>query len=497
MSDPLSSDAGVASIAAAVRGGEASALAVTEAALARIAAHDPAISAFLAIDGDGARAAAAQLDAGLAAGTVARESPLLGVPVALKDNVCVAGGVTTAGSRILEGWRAPYDATIVTRLRAAGAVVLGKTNLDEFGMGSSTEFSAYGITRNPWDPSRVPGGSSGGSAAAVASGMAPLAIGSDTGGSIRQPAAFCGVAGFKPSYGRVSRFGLVAYASSLDQLGPLARSVEDLALAYRAIAGHDPQDATSSGEPLALPTGSGVAGLRVGIHRDFLAALPHAATRAAIEAAIAHLVEDGARVVNLDDVDLLTREALAVYYLLASAEASSNLSRFDGMRYGPREAAEHDGLEAAYGATRAKRFGAEVKRRILLGTFALSAGYHDAYYVRAQAARRLLRAAFERAFERADVLIGAVAPEPAFPLGARTEDPLTMYLGDSLTIPPSLAGLPALALPCGMDGGLPLALQVIGRPFDDARVLDVATAIERRTGLAHRVAPPAGFGGAR
>jgi aspartyl-tRNA(Asn)/glutamyl-tRNA(Gln) amidotransferase subunit A len=467
-------------------------LETTEAALDAIAALDSDVRAFLAVDATGARTRARELDEALAKGE--RSGELCGVPIALKDNLCVAGGVTTAGSRILENWRAPYDAAVVSRLRAAGAVLIGKTNLDEFAMGSSCENSAYGPTRNPWDLSRVPGGSSGGSAASVAAGMTPLALGSDTGGSIRQPAALCGVVGFKPTYGRVSRYGLIAFASSLDQIGPITRTVEDARLAYRILAATDPNDSTHAAhDPEAPAAPESIAGLRIGVHRDYVAALGDGEMRRDVDGAIERLVERGAVRVDLDDLDLLTADALAIYYVVATAEASSNLARFDGLRYGPRIAARD--LAATYAETRGALFGSEVKRRIVLGTFALSAGYAAEWYGRANQARHALRAAYAGAFARADVIVGAVTPTPAFRLGENTTDPLTMYLCDTFTIPASLAGLPAISVPLALSSeGLPLAAQVIGPAFEDLRVLAVAEEIERSHAMRGRVAPGSGGG---
>lgn len=475
------------SIAADVRARRCSVREIATQTLAGIENLDSQVGAFLRVDRQAVLRAAERLDARIAGGD--DSGTLLGVPVALKDNLLVAGEPTTAGSRILEGFIAPYDAHVVERLRAAGALLIGKTNLDEFAMGSSTEHSAYGVTRNPWALDRTPGGSSGGSAAAVAAGMVPLALGSDTGGSIRQPAAFTGCVGFKPTYGRVSRYGLIAFASSLDQIGPLARSVADTAACYLAIAGHDARDATSRSTQVDAPAlDRSVAGRRIGVHRDYLAALPDREVRSAIERVLEKLRDGGAHIVALDDIDLLTEHALSIYYVIANSEASSNLSRFDGLRYGPR----HEGTDLAstYAATRGDCFGREVRRRILLGTFALSAGHRDAYYNKAQLARTALRQAYHRAFERVDAIVGATAPMPAFPLGERTEDPLTMYLADTLTVPASLAGLPAVALPAGItSGGLPIGVQVIGNEGHDARVLEIAAAIERDSGYVDRSAP--------
>ncbi|HJK95012.1 MAG TPA: Asp-tRNA(Asn)/Glu-tRNA(Gln) amidotransferase subunit GatA, partial [Polyangiaceae bacterium LLY-WYZ-15_(1-7)] len=406
--------------------------------------------------------------------------PLAGVPVALKDNLCQRGTPTTCASRLLEGWVAPYDAHVVERLRAAGAMLVAKTNMDEFAMGSSNETSAFGPVKNPWDPARAPGGSSGGSAAAVAARLVPGALGSDTGGSVRQPAAFCGLFALKPTYGRVSRYGLVAFASSLDQVGPFARSARDGARLFAAIAGRDGRDATSADAPSADWEGAcarGVEGLRVGVPRALLEGAS-AGVRARIDAALEALKDAGATLV---DVTLPhAKHGVSVYYLVAPAEASSNLARFDGVRYGLR-VEEGGGLDAMYEATRA-RFGPEVKRRILLGTYALSAGYYDAYYLRAQKVRTLIRRDYDAAFEACDVVATPTAPTVAFPLGERTDDPLTMYLSDVYTLPASLAGLPAISTPAGLSEGLPTGLQLVGRAFDEATLFAAAGALEKAFG---------------
>jgi aspartyl-tRNA(Asn)/glutamyl-tRNA(Gln) amidotransferase subunit A len=402
--------------------------------------------------------------------------PLAGVPVALKDNLCTRGVPTTCGSRILEGWRPPYTATAVVRLVACGAVPLGKTNLDEFAMGSSTENSAFGPTRNPRDLGRVPGGSSGGSAAAVAAGFAPIALGTDTGGSIRQPAALCGVVGAKPTYGAVSRYGLIAFASSLDQVGPFATTVADAALVLEAMAGPDPLDSTSWPEPFApLDVRADVSGLRVGVVRELMGeGIAHDVAARASDAADA-LSAAGAKV---DEVSVPgARYALSAYYLIAPAEASSNLARYDGVRYGLRVPA--DDITAMYGATRAAGFGAEVKRRIMLGTYALSAGYYDAYYGQAQRARTLLIRDFAAAYERFDVLLTPTTPTTAFELGARTADPLSMYLSDVCTVPSNLAGHPAMTVPFGTgDDGLPIGVQVLAPALGERVMFRVAATLE-------------------
>jgi aspartyl-tRNA(Asn)/glutamyl-tRNA(Gln) amidotransferase subunit A len=433
-----------------------------------ISATEPRVEAFIAVLAERALEKARALDRTLAKGSP--PPPLAGVPVAVKDVLHIEGLPTTCGSRLLSGYLPLFTATAVARLEAAGAIVVGKTNMDEFAMGSSTERSAWKPTRNPWDRERVPGGSSGGSAAAVATGMSPLALGSDTGGSIRQPAAFCGVAGLKPTYGRVSRYGLVAFASSLDQVGPFARTVADLALVSQALFGHDPKDATSATVPvpaLAASLERDLAGLRVGVPRSFVASGVEAGTMARFDEALGALAAAGA---ELRDVTLPhLPHAVAAYYLVATAEASSNLARYDGVRYGLR--AGSGSLAAMYGSTRDAGFGPEVKRRIILGTFALSAGYYDAYYVRAQKVRTLIRRDFEAAFEACDVIATPTAPTPAFRLGEKTEDPLQMYLEDIFTVPANLAGIPGLSLPCGLASGLPVGLQLLGRPFDEETLL--------------------------
>jgi len=462
-------------IADDVRSGRRSARSVAEAALAAVAAGDGDVAAFLLVTGDAALAAADRVDEVVAAG--GDPGPLAGVPVALKDNLCTKGVPTTCGSRILDGWRPPYDATVVDRLRAAGAVVVGKTNLDEFAMGSSTENSAFGPTRNPRDTSRVPGGSSGGSAAAVAAGFVHLALGSDTGGSIRQPAALCGVVGMKPTYGAVSRYGLVAFASSLDQIGPFATTVADAALLFEAIGGHDPCDSTSLDRPAEPVSGSldaGVQGLRVGVCAELVDGVDADVAKRVRQAADA-LAAAGASVREVSVPEL--RYGLSAYYLIAPAEASSNLARYDGVRFGLRVPA--DDVAAMNTATRTAGFGPEVKRRIMLGTYALSAGYYDAYYGQAQRVRTLVIRAFDRAYADVDVLLGATAPSTAFPLGDRVDDPMAMYLSDVCTIPSNLAGHPAISVPFGTgDDGLPVGVQVLAPALAEATLFRVAAAME-------------------
>ncbi len=457
--------------------GRVSAVEVCEAALARVRAHDASIRAFITLDADGALALARSLDA---LADRASAGPLAGVPVAIKDNLCTAGLATSAGSRLLAGFVPPYDATVIARLRAAGAIVLGKTNLDEFAMGSSTEHSAFGPSRNPWDPARTPGGSSGGSAAAVAAGMVPAAIGSDTGGSVRQPAGFCGVTGIKPTYGRVSRHGLIAFASSLDQVGTFGRTVADAAAMLEAIAGFDDRDATSADESVPrwteVLTGR-VGPLRVGLPSRWLATglAPDVASR--FDDALATLRKLGATIVEVDLPH--AAHAIPVYYLVATAEASSNLARYDGVRYGAR-AEDAEDLASMYARTREEGFGPEVKRRIMLGTFVLSAGYNDQLYAKALQVRTLIARDFEAALRHVDLIATPTSPTTAFRLGERIEDPVQMYLADVFTAGAPLAGLPALSVPCGFGAdGLPVGLQFIGRRFDETTILRAADAFER------------------
>jgi aspartyl-tRNA(Asn)/glutamyl-tRNA(Gln) amidotransferase subunit A len=463
------------SVAAAVRTGTRSARAGVDEALAAIGADTRELNAFLSVLADGSRARADEIDAAVAAGR--DPGPLAGVPVALKDNLCTRGIATTCGSRILEGWLPPYDATVVESLHRAGAVVVGKTNMDEFAMGSSTENSAFGPARNPRCPGKVPGGSSGGSAAAVAAGFAPLALGSDTGGSIRQPAALCGVVGMKPTYGRVSRYGLVAFASSLDQIGPFATSVEDASLLFDVIAGHDPLDSTSlpsAAEPTLPGVHDGAEGVRVGLCRELVdGCAPDVIAR--VQQAADALADAGAKVDEISVPEF--SYGLSAYYLIAPAEASSNLARYDGVRYGLR--VDGDDVEAMNTATRTAGFGAEVKRRVMLGTYALSAGYYDAYYAQAQRVRTLVMRAFDRAYESVDVLIGATAPTTAFELGAKIDDPMAMYMNDVCTIPSNLSGHPAISVPYGAgDDGLPVGVQVLAPALAEALLFRVARVVE-------------------
>jgi aspartyl-tRNA(Asn)/glutamyl-tRNA(Gln) amidotransferase subunit A len=458
--------------------GDVTAVALTEAVMDRIGTTDGEVKAYLALTPERALEQARAADERQAAGET---GPLLGVPLAIKDVLCTEGIPTTAGSRILEGFVPPYDATVVRRLKEAGAVIMGKTNTDEFAMGSSTENSAYFTTRNPWDLERVPGGSSGGSAAAVAADACLAALGSDTGGSVRQPAGLCGVVGLKPSYGRVSRYGLIAFASSLDQIGVLTKDVRDAAIMLRAIAGHDPCDGTSMDLPVPdyeAALTDDVVGMRVGVPQEYFIGGIQPEVEAAVCAAVDKLAELGARVeeVSLPHTDY----ALPAYYLIAPAEASANLARYDGVRYGLRE--EEESLEGMYRATRGRGFGSEVKRRIMLGAYALSAGYYDAYYLKAQKVRTLIRGDFDAAFEEVDVIVGPTSPTTAFRIGEKVDDPLQMYLSDVFTLSMNLAGICGLSLPCGFDEeGLPIGMQVMGPAFGEGEVLRVAHAYERAT----------------
>jgi len=466
---------------AALRAGAVTATALVEAYLTRIAALDLTLGAYLTVVGEAARAQAAAVDERLRRGEPAR--PLEGIPLAVKDVLCTRGIPTTCGSRILAGFVPPYDATALVRLAGNGAIVLGKTNCDEFAMGSSTENSSVRPTRNPWALDRVPGGSSGGSAAAVAADLAAGALGTDTGGSVRQPAALCGVVGLKPTYGRVSRYGLVAFASSLDQVGPLTKDVRDAALLVEAIAGHDPMDSTSADQPVPdyqAALDRGVRGLTLGIPDEYFVPGLDPEVEGAVRAAVTVLEHLGARTrrVSLPH----TAAGVATYYIVAPAEASSNLARYDGVRYGHRAAGARD-VVAMTARTRTEGFGAEVKRRVLLGTYVLSAGYYDAYYAKAQRVRTLLRRDFEQAFGEVDAIVAPTTPTPAFRLGEKTDDPLAMYLNDVFTIPAPMAGIPALSVPCGFSaGGLPIGLQLMGRPFDEATLFRVGGAYEADTG---------------
>ncbi|HET9953101.1 MAG TPA: Asp-tRNA(Asn)/Glu-tRNA(Gln) amidotransferase subunit GatA [Polyangiaceae bacterium] len=489
-------DRSIPEIVDGVTRGELRASTLLEESLARIEKHSN-LNAFLSLSADSAREQVARIEADVAQGRPLGK--LAGVPFAVKDALCTSDAPTTAGSKILtkaakdgslagpsRGWRPPYDATVVARLRAAGAVIVGKTNMDEFAMGSSGENSAFGAPRNPHDPTRTPGGSSGGSAVAVAAGMTPASLGSDTGGSIRQPAALSGCVGVKPTYGRVSRFGLIAFASSLDQVGPFARDVVSAARVMSVISGHDVRDSTSSTRPVAdyeAACQRDVKGLRIGVPEEYFGEGLDPEIASSIRNAIAKLERDG---VSVKPIALPhTRYGIATYYIVATAEASSNLARFDGVRFGLRREPAGADLAAMYGATRDQGFGAEVKRRILLGTYVLSAGYYDAYYRKAQRVRTLIRQDFDRAFEQVDVIAAPTSPTPAFKLGEKIEDPLAMYLADIYTLPASLAGIAGLTLPCGMTAArsdrpaLPIGLQLLSPSFEEERLFSVAAAVER------------------
>jgi aspartyl-tRNA(Asn)/glutamyl-tRNA(Gln) amidotransferase subunit A len=481
-----------AELGRAIAAREVTSVEVTQAHLDRIAATDERVHAFLHIDADAALAAAAEIDTAIADG--ASLGPLAGVPIAVKDVITTKGVPTTAGSKILEGWRPPYDATIVKRMRAAGLIILGKTNMDEFAMGSSTEYSAYGPTHNPWDLSRIPGGSGGGSAAAIASYQAPLAIGTDTGGSIRQPGAVTGTVGAKPTYGGTSRYGLIAFSSSLDTPGPCARTVADTALLHEIIAGHDPCDSTSIPAPVPDVVGAAVrgtsgdlSGVRVGLVKEFSGEGAEPGVVSAYRDAVDALAKLGADIVEVSCPHF--EYALPAYYLIAPSEASSNLARFDGVRFGLRVGDDgRHSLEEVMFATREAGFGPEVKRRIMLGTYALSSGYYDAYYGQAQKVRTLISRDFNAAFEKADVLVSPTTPFVAFPIGSRTADPYQMYLADLFTIPSNLYGGPAISVPCGLSEGLPVGLQIMAPTMADDRMYRVAAALESVVG---QLTPPA------
>ena len=464
-----------------------SAAELTDAVLARADAVEPRVNAYITRTDDLAREQAREADARFAAGTA---TPLTGIPFAVKDLIVTKGVRTTAGSRMLGDFIPPYDSHVYERLKRAGAVMVGKANMDEFAMGSSTEHSAFGPTGNPWDPARVPGGSSGGSAAAVAAGECLAALGSDTGGSIRQPAALCGVAGLDPTYGRVSRYGIIAFGSSLDQVGPIGRDVEDVATILDGISGHDPRDSTS--DPAPAPDmrhylGRDVAGKRIGAPREYFAGRMEAGVRARIEEALAQLESLGCEI----DTDLslpMTEHALAVYYLIAPSEASSNLARYDGVKYGLSERGG-SGMWENMERTREQGFGDEVKRRIMLGVYALSAGYYDQFYLKAQQVRTLITREFREAFTRYDAIVTPTAPGVAFPRGAKLDDPYAMYLNDVYTLPSAVAGLPALSVPCGLSEGLPVGLQLIGDVGAEGTILQIGHAFEGALGQANRLAP--------
>ncbi|MCB1894804.1 MAG: Asp-tRNA(Asn)/Glu-tRNA(Gln) amidotransferase subunit GatA [Zoogloeaceae bacterium] len=481
-------NASLQELASALADRRISSVELTRSVLDRIAAANPRTNAFVHVDGDGALAAAAAADARIAAGEA---GPLTGIPLAHKDVFCTEGMPTTCASKMLANFVSPYDAHVVAQLKKAGTVLVGKTNMDEFAMGSSNENSHFGAARNPWDTSRVPGGSSGGSAAAVADGLIPIATGTDTGGSVRQPASFCGVTGIKPTYGVVSRYGMIAYASSLDQGGVLGRSAADCAPVLSAMAGFDPRDSTSLERPaedFGRDLGKSIEGLKIGLPREYFGEGMDADVRAAVEAALDTYRSLGAVTVDIELPN--SRLAIPAYYVIAPAEASSNLSRFDGVRYGHR-AAEYADLAEMYCRSRAQGFGSEVKRRILIGTYVLSHGYYDAYYLQAQKLRRLIADDFRRAFGQCDVIAGPTAPTTAYALGAKCDDPVQMYLGDIYTVAINLAGLPALSLPAGFgDGGLPVGLQLIGDYFAEARLLNAAHRFQQATDW--HLARPAG-----
>ena len=478
----------ISQLAAALRAGEFTSVELTQQYLERIEQHDGRLNSFISVTAETALQQAAEADRRIQAGEA---GPLTGVPVAHKDIFCTDGIRTSCGSRMLDNFVAPYDATVVSRFKAAGAVLLGKTNMDEFAMGSSNETSFYGPVRNPWDTERVPGGSSGGSAAAVAAGLCVAATGTDTGGSIRQPASLCGLTGLKPTYGRVSRYGMIAFASSLDQGGPLTRSAEDAAAMLQVMAGFDPRDSTCSQEPVADYSSTledDIRGLRIGLPGEYFGEGLDPAVAGAVEEAVEEYRRLGAEVVPIE----LPNSHLAVptYYVVAPAECSSNLARFDGVRFGHRCQAPTD-LEDLYKRSRSEGFGAEVKRRILIGTYALSAGYYDAYYLKAQQIRHLISDDFKRAFEQVDVIMGPTAPTTAFGLGEKADDPVTMYLSDIYTIAVNLAGLPGISIPVAPVSGMPVGLQIIGNYYQEARLLNVAHRFQQVTGW-HRQTP-AGF----
>ncbi len=475
-------------LAAGLRAGDFSSEELTRACLERIAEHDGTLNSFITVDEEHALAQARAADARLRQGEA---GPLTGIPVAQKDIFCTDGVLTTCASRMLENFIAPYSATVVEKFDAAGAVMIGKTNMDEFAMGSSNETSYYGPVRNPWNPETVPGGSSGGSAAAVAARLVPAATGTDTGGSIRQPAALCGVTGLKPTYGRVSRWGMIAFASSLDQGGPIARSAEDAALLLGVMAGFDERDSTSIDRPVPDYTATlndDIRGLKIGLPKEYFGEGLESGVGQAVEAALDEYRRLGAETVEISLPN--THLAVPAYYVVAPAECSSNLSRFDGVRFGHRCENPED-LEDLYKRSRGEGFGAEVKRRIMIGTYALSAGYYDAYYLKAQKVRRLIRDDFLRAFEQVDVIMGPTTPAPAFRLGEKTDDPITMYLSDIYTIAVNLAGLPGMSIPAGFVDGLPVGLQLIGNHFDEARLLNVAHRYQQVTD--HHLQGPAPF----
>jgi aspartyl-tRNA(Asn)/glutamyl-tRNA(Gln) amidotransferase subunit A len=476
----------LAELATGLKAREFSSVELTQAFLARIARHDAVLNSFITVTAEQAQAQAAAADAQLAKGGA---GPLTGIPYAHKDIFCTDGVKTTCGSKILDNFIAPYDATVTARFKAAGMVMLGKTNMDEFAMGSSNETSYYGPVKNPWDTLAVPGGSSGGSAAAVAARLAPVATGTDTGGSIRQPAALCNLTGIKPTYGRVSRYGMIAFASSLDQGGPMARSAADAALLLGAMAGFDARDSTSVDRPVpdyGATLGDSIKGLKIGLPREYFGEGLDPRVGQAIEAAIAEYKKLGAEIIEISLPN--TNLAVPTYYVVAPAECSSNLSRFDGVRFGYRCEKPKD-LEDLYKRSRGEGFGAEVKRRIMIGTYALSAGYYDAYYLKAQQLRRLISEDFKQAFEKVDVIMGPTSPTVAFNIGEKVNDPVTMYLSDIYTIAVNLAGLPGMSIPAGFVDGRPVGLQVIGNYFSEARLLNVAHQYQQVSDWHQRVPP--------
>jgi len=478
----------LAELSTGLKHGEFSSEELTRDCLQRVAARDAQLNSFITVTGEAALQAARAADTRLLAGDA---GPLTGIPFAHKDIFCTRGVKTSCGSRMLDNFLAPYDATVTYKLAAAGAVMIGKTNMDEFAMGSSNETSFYGPVKNPWNPEKVPGGSSGGSAAAVAARLVPASTGTDTGGSIRQPAALCGITGLKPTYGRVSRYGMIAFASSLDQGGPLARTAEDAALMLGVMAGFDPRDSTSVDRPVDDYTArlnAPLDGLRIGLPEEYFGAGLDSGVGAAIEAAVGEFTSLGARITRVSMPN--SHLAVPAYYVVAPAECSSNLSRMDGVRFGYR-AQDPGDLEDLYKRSRGEGFGEEVKRRIMIGTYALSAGYYDAYYLKAQQARRLIREDFLRAFTEVDVIMGPTAPTVAFRLGEKADDPVTMYLSDIYTIAVNLAGLPGLSIPAGFVDGLPVGLQIIGNYFDEARLLNAAHRFQQATDWHTRI--PNGF----
>ena len=469
---------------AALDNREISSVELTQSYLHRIGKLEPELHSYLHVMTDAALGQANAADVRIENG---ESADMTGIPVALKDILATTDAPTTAASKMLEGYVSPYDATVVARLREQGAVFLGKTNTDEFAMGSSTETSAYGATRNPWDTTRVPGGSSGGSAAAVAAREAAVSLGSDTGGSIRQPAGFCGIVGLKPTYGRVSRFGILPFASSLDQVGPFGRTVEDAAMMLRAIAGPDPRDSTSA--PIEVPTFTesfreDLKGVKIGVAKEYSIEGMEAGVDSTVKAALDHLQAIGAELVEVSLPH--TMYALATYYITAPAEASANLARYDGIRFGNR--IDGSDLNDTYMQTRGQGFGTEVKRRIMLGTYALSSGYYDAYYVKAQKVRTLIKQDFDKAFEKVDAIVAPTSPTVAFELGSRTEDPYAMYLADVFTIPANMAGIPGLSVPCGFSDGMPVGLQLLGKAFDESNLLGIAHAYEQTANVYQKLA---------